>query len=365
MKKNVKVAIVDDSKIAANALRRIIEKDEQIEVIAVYHSGEELLEKLDTIKPDLITMDLNMPGIGGLKTIKKIINREPLPILVITDEATKKNTAEIAFESMQAGALDLIPKPIITDEETIEQLVLREKIKILAKVKLTEKQTKIRAKKLADTRNFQICKSKDFRIIGIVCSTGGPKALISILRELPSHFPAPILIVQHLSKGFTEQLVYWLGNECSLDVNLAEDGDLILPGVVYLAPDNYHLKVSTKLKIMLEKGDPVDGHLPSGNILLSSLAASFGNQAVGVILSGMGSDGSNGVMDIKNIGGETVAQDEESSVVYGMPRAAIENEAIKHIMNLDDIPYKLMSMVGMQTPSGRSPDVFRGSKDKI
>ena len=353
----LKILIVDDSIFVANALKKIIEKDELIKVIGIVHSGEEVVANLDKFSPDLITMDLQMPGIGGIETIKQIIKNKPYPILVITGEVKDSRDSDLVFKAMQAGALDLIPKPKLIDDDSIEHRILREKIKILSRVKVTDTLKMYKPKKELDTERFRFPLSEFFKIIGIVSSTGGPRALCSILQQLPQHFSAPIIIVQHLARGFSKQLATWLQHDSTLEIKIAEHRERLRSGVVYIAPDDKQCRISSKLEIRLENGDAdKDDHIPSGNVMLTSLAKIFKDRSIGVILTGMGSDGAKGAKEIKEIGGEIIVQDEESSVIFGMPRNAIDCHAANYVMNLADIPYKLMTLVGMQTSSGRSPD---------
>jgi two-component system, chemotaxis family, protein-glutamate methylesterase/glutaminase len=317
-----RVVICEDSKTYATALRRFLEHDSDIEVAGVFGTAEELLPALDRIDPDLVTMDLEMPGMGGLRAIEQIMGDRPVPILVLSEYAGKGS--ERAAEAMAAGALDAMPKTGLRlgEHEDVWANALRSRVKRIASIRLNRDRPRDDDRP-SPAPSDTVLESRAARVIGIGASTGGPPALLSVLRELPADFEVPVLVVQHIAPGFTRGLVSWLDSRVPLPVRIATAGVSGARGI-WFAPDDAHLRLSASMRLSTDSKTRAGLHRPSLDALFASLAARAGEGAIGVVLTGMGRDGAHGVEAICKAGGLVIAQDEESSAVFGMPAAAIE-----------------------------------------
>lgn len=346
MKHLITVLVVDDSAIIRDAIINALESDNAIKVIGTAANGKEAIDLVPQLKPDIITMDIVMPIMNGLDATKHIMAYHPTPILVITSLLSKD--MEIAFKSLTSGALDVIERPSISElsnptSKIRKQLI--DKIKILANVKvITHLEGRVIKKEkpqLVPTKE----EIKKFQIIAIASSTGGPKTLRNILSKLPVNFPIPIVIVQHISEGFTKGLVDWWDSECRIKIQEGKDAERLCEGVVYVSPSFVHMTVTKGGRIRLEDTPPVGGHKPAANVLLSSVAEAYPQSAIGVILTGMGDDGAIGIKAIKEAGGFTIAQDEASCAIFGMPKVAIEMGVVDKVVPLDEIPEELIKRV--------------------
>lgn len=314
----LRVLICEDSATYAAALSRYLEHDGDIQVVGVSPTAEELLVKLPDINPDLVTMDIELPGIDGIEATKRIMSTHPVPILVIS--AHTRRGSERAVEALAAGALEAMPKAAIKLDELDAPgaLVLRRRLRRLAGAHSRRTLVPPTETPPAAARPRQGAK-----VLGVAASTGGPPALRTVLAELPADFPLPVFVVQHMSPGFTEGLVSWLDGQLSVPVRVAEHGAQADSGI-WFAPDGAHLLVEPTLRLKLHEGAPERPHRPAADVLLRSLAESFGAGVVAVVLTGMGRDGAEGIAAVRAAGGVAIAQDQETSAVYGMPRAAAE-----------------------------------------
>src|SRR3989338_2051502 len=335
-KKMINVLIVDDSSLLAELLQDIISSDPQMHVVGIAKNGREAIEKVKIFKPDVITMDICMDVLDGVEATKQIMSENPTPILIVTSSISHENSEKI-FHAFSYGALDVFDKARIEfkdDQVSRDQLI--HQVKYLSGIAVRPygflKNPAVR--KQGDFPKWQ--KASD-KIVVIVASTGGPQAILRILKNFDTDFPCGILIVQHISKGFEENFMHWLNDECAIEVRIPENNEVIRPAVAYIAPNDKHLCVNAKRMIELASGPAVGGFRPSGNILLKSVAEVYGKAAVGVILTGMGKDGAEGMMAIKKKHGATIAQDEESSLIFGMPKAAIEMEPVNQVLPLEMI----------------------------
>ena len=318
-----RIVVCDDSPTYGRALSAFLEHDPRLEVVHIFDTAEEMLPALGDIDPDLVTMDLEMPGMGGASAVEQIMRDRPVPILVLSAHAGKDS--EHAAEALAAGALEALGKSSLRLLEPTDlwATAVRSRIKRLASVQL---KARVRAGRTTPAPARRIAMDRPVGAVGIGASTGGPPALTQVLSALPAAFPLPVLVVQHIASGFSEALVNWLDRRLGLPVGFATDGARAEPGI-WFAPDDVHLCLDASMRFVLDGHQTRGVHRPSVDMLLESLAASLGDRAVGVVLTGMGRDGADGVHAMRRAGGLVIAQDEHTSAVFGMPRAAIESGA--------------------------------------
>jgi two-component system chemotaxis response regulator CheB len=311
-----RVLICEDSRTYARGLASFLEYQDGIEVVGICATGEETLQSVSRLTPDLVTMDLELPGIGGLHTIERMMQSHPVPIVVLSAYAGRRS--ENASALLAAGALEVIDKAQVRLDEAGDPaaIALRHRLRRLGRIRVG-----VRVDDAIPTHQVE-APLRPAAAIGICSSTGGPRALQTILAGLPEDFALPVLVVQHMSTGFTEGLVRWLDQLVPLPVALACAGSTG-PGV-WVAPDDAHLILGPSMRLSLDRESVNGPHRPSGDFLLSSMARVLGPRALGVVLTGMGRDGATGVAAIIRAKGSVIAQDEATSVVFGMPRAAIE-----------------------------------------
>jgi two-component system chemotaxis response regulator CheB len=320
----VRVAVCEDSRTFAFALRRFLEREGELEVVGVYRTAEALLEALPNLRADLVTMDLELPGMDGVSATTEIMRSRPLPIVVVSDHAGR--ASERAAAALAAGAVDALHKSRFRLDEPDEarSVALRRRLGRLSRTAPRRRTSRAPgpqapSKRLAAGRRAA-------SLVTIAASTGGPAALVTVLETLPATYPVPLLVVQHMSPGFTEGLVAWLDKQIPLPVRLALAGASLGRGVV-VAPDGAHLVIEPSLRLALDRDTPAGPHRPAADVLMRSAAQTAGRGAVGIVLTGMGRDGAQGIAAIRVAGGLTIAQDEGTSVVYGMPRAAAQQGA--------------------------------------
>jgi two-component system chemotaxis response regulator CheB len=340
-----RVLVVDDSPLMCKILTNILNCDPQILVAAVASNGKEAVELVPRLKPDIITMDMDMPVVDGLEATKQIMASNPTPILIVASTVFKAGMEKV-FKAISHGALDVIDKgelELAGQKRSGDALIA--KIKFLTGVRVTDRRRGgLRSERsIVDLKPGRVEVSD--RIVAIVASTGGPQALLDVLKRLPEDFPCGIVIVQHITSGFLPGLVDWLNKECKIKVKIGEDAEAIQPGVAYIAPDDHQMRVEDSGKIALSNEPAYGGHRPSGDILLESVARAYGKGSVAAILTGMGRDGAMGMKTIKQLDGKTIAQNEKSCVVFGMPKAAIEMDVIDKVLPLEGISEEIVSMV--------------------
>lgn len=336
--KPVRVLIVDDSALVRDFLVEILASDKEIEVVGKAVNGVEALEKIATLKPDIVTMDIEMPKMNGMVAIEQIMGGEnSLPILVVTS----RDDSGTAYEAISRGALEVLPRPNMKRSSAD---YFAQRIKLLSKVKVVrhirnKTDTKDDVPQKRTNRNLP-------HVIAIASSTGGPRLLAWLFAGL-EHFPdVPIVVAQHIARGFDTGLVKWLNrNTPNANVIKGVPGERIKPGVIYLSPSSGHMEITPNNTIEVFPPEPKDIYTPSCDRLLKSVARAHGQFSMAIVLTGMGNDGTAGVKTIKQAGGTTIAQDEASSVVYGMPRAAVESGFIDQVMSLNEIGRCLNSMV--------------------
>lgn len=356
--KKVKVLVVDDSAFMRKILSDILGSNETIEVIGMAKNGVEAIRLIKLLKPDVVTMDIEMPILNGIDALKEIMQTNPVPVIMLS--SLTSDGAEATLTCLDIGAVDFIQKPSSVFRINIDDLKkeLVNKINIASKVDLTFKNRKqsVTNNKLELIQNLnksstQSRKNKHYFIV-IGTSTGGPRALQHVLPLMPKNIPASILIVQHMPPGFTKSLAERLNNMSNITVKEAEDDEKVLPGHAYIAPGNYHLEIKTKpnsdVFIKLSQEEPVSGHRPSVDALFKSVANNIDENIIAVIMTGMGADGSNGVKELKNnTDCYVIAQDEDTSVVYGMPKSAVNMGVVDDIVPLHEITNYILKKLGV------------------
>ncbi len=349
MSNEIKVLVVDDSLLTRKVLSDIVKKTYGFKLAGTANDGKFALAKIPFLKPDIITLDVNMPELDGIATLHQIMKRFPCPVIMVS--AVTKEAASETIAALEAGAVDFITKP--DSDREIEQIEneLIEKMKTASKIKIAAVSSGVKVKpvKLFDTPQAEvdITKKTTKKIIAIGISTGGPKALKEIFINKTLDLSLSILIVQHMPDTFTGAFAARLNQISNLTIKEAEDNDPILEGHVYIAPGHSHMAIYKKngdYYIRLFKGDKVSGHMPSVDVLFNSVAENFGSKAISVIMTGMGRDGADGTVEIKNKNGYTIAQDEKTSVVFGMNKEAIALGKIDVVAPLNEIGDKFTEL---------------------
>jgi two-component system chemotaxis response regulator CheB len=354
MPQPIKVLLVEDSPVALAILKKLLASSPEVTVVGTASNGKEALEAIAKLQPNVICTDLHMKEMDGLELTKQVMAKYPRPVLVISASVQQDNPERI-FDLLQAGALDIFPKPIgglPSDYERVK-LELITKIKILSGVKVFTKQPpppmvtteQLRSELTSPAIEPLFTANSLIKIVAIGASTGGPQALYKLLCQLPSNFPVPIICTQHISVGFLQGLVDWLGSECKLKVKIAQVGELPTAGTVYFAPEERHLELSTQGRFISSSLERVDGHCPSVTVMFKSAVKAYGKATAGILLTGMGKDGAAGMQAIAQAGGLTIAQDEKTSVVFGMPKEAIALNAAQQVLPIQDIAPFLLKIV--------------------
>jgi two-component system, chemotaxis family, protein-glutamate methylesterase/glutaminase len=343
MGKKVSVLVVDDSHICRQLICEALSRDSDLEVVGTANNGKEALDAARELRPQVITMDVEMPVMDGLTAVEHIMAEVPTPILMLTADP-RHQAPELTCRALELGALALQIKPAI-DAGTDAWNLSRE-VKLLSSVRVIRHIHSKRRPPLPGTVGTTPAPvmGMPYGVLAVASSTGGPQVLFRMLSELPADFPTPIVIVQHINAAFSESLAGWLANSSKLKVRLAQDGEQLLPGNVLIAPPGQHLVIPFRGRVALKPGVERDGHMPSGTVLLESAAKAYGRRSMGLILTGMGEDGADGMVAIKQAGGVTVAQNEESCVVFGMPGTAVARKAVDHIIHGDDIAGALVRL---------------------
>lgn len=348
----IKVLIVEDSLIATTILTRILNSSKIIEVVGTATNGIEGLKLIPRLKPDVICTDLHMPKMNGLDFTIEVMAMYPTPILVISASVQAEDTHHV-FRLLEAGAVDIFPKPAsgkTTDYEHIKQPLIN-RIKVLSGIKVFRKYRPVTSstptvenRVAPEFMSFSKFDHK-IKIMAIAASTGGPQAFVEILSQLPSKFSIPIVCVQHISEGFLGGFVHWLNENSRLKVKIASSGEIPQPGKIYFPPEKINLEFDSNRRFSCISNIPVDGHCPSATVMFKSVAKTFGKEAIGILLTGMGKDGATGLLDMANNGAYTIAQDEKTSVVFGMPQEAIKIGAARKILPLTAIAPDVLSLI--------------------
>jgi len=367
MSERVRVLVVDDSALMRKLIPNILARDPQIEVVGTAMDGAFALKKIEELRPDVVTLDLEMPRMDGMETLRLIMRRTPLPVILVSTHS--REGAYSTFKALALGAIDFVAKPKEASAGHLDAIAdqLIEKIKVAKRtVGKTIGQPVLEELAKPVKKNARVAVPPN-RIIAIGVSTGGPNAMQYLLSRIPAEFSGTILLVQHMPEGFTEMFARRL-DECSaLEVQEARSGDLLLAGRVLVCPGNRHMMVRRMPRgdvAVLSDSAPVNGHRPSVDVLFHSVAQEFGPTTVGVLMTGMGEDGAEGLGAIKAAGGVTIAQSEDTCVVPGMPRAAIVKGYAGRILPLDAIGPHLVSHFGGDRASERLDKSDREKLDR-
>jgi len=347
----IRVLVAEDSPATREYLVWLLGQDPALAVVGTARDGLEAVAETRRLKPTVILMDVHMPRMNGLEATRVIMQQIPTPIVMVSATLGRDEVAT-TFEALQAGALTLVPKPAGLEHpdqaETTRQLL--ETIKLMAEVPVVRRWVKRDAPTLVGRPPE--ARDRTVKVVAIGASTGGPQTLIEVLKGLPGDLGCPILVVQHIAPGFLPGFVDWLCRRTPLTAKLAAPGDVVAPGTVYLAPDSYQMGVGRDGRIQLLREQAEGGFCPSASFLFASVAAHYGRQAVGILLTGMGRDGAVGLLRIREAGGVTIAQTQESCVVFGMPGEAIRLGAAEYVLSPGQIAELIRSLVGVQPGVG-------------
>lgn len=353
----LKILIAEDSELFAHVLQDILSGEPDIEILAIVDNGEDAVRLCIELRPSLVLMDIQMPRLDGLSATEQIMATAPTPILVVTSDPYR-NGVDLSFKALSAGALDLMAKPLLVPPDARMRADFLRKVRLLAQIPVI-RHVRGKRKHLAPPVLTPVLAAASAQLsthasplVGVVASTGGPKALARLLDDLDEDFPGSLLIVQHITLGFTEHLARWLNTHTALCVREACSGDVPQAGQVLIAPGGKHMVLDEGGKVRLKRASSARGHCPSGDRLLESMARAAPERSLGVILSGMGDDGARGLRAMRDAGSVTLAQDRRSSVVWGMPQAAMAREAVVEVVELEKMGAQLnllvMQLAGQQ-----------------
>ncbi len=341
------VLLVDDSETARLLLRRIIDADPEMQVVAEARDGAEAVARTRAVQPDLVVMDVQMPHMDGFEATRRIMTETPTPIVIATTTLTQ-HEVEVSFKALSNGALLALQKPPgpADPDFNSKAAYFRRMLRLMAEVRVHRRLFNTQRPLTPPTQ------ARAADLVAIAASTGGPAAINAVLAPLPAAFPLPIVIVQHIAKGFSAGFARWLNSELTLPVALATHGERPQPGHVYLAPDDLHLAVAHDGTLQLSADEPLHGFRPSADHLFQSIATHLRTRSINVILTGMGEDGARGLEAVHRAGGWVIAQDEESAVVWSMPRAVIERRCADDVLPVSQIGEMLCSLLNI--PSNRT-----------
>lgn len=339
----VRVLVVDDSATMRGIITATLRREPTIEVVGQSANAAQAREAIKALNPDVVTLDIEMPGMSGLELLAKIMGLRPMPVVVISTLTSRG--ADTTLQALELGAFDCVAKPSLAGERAFDGLAATVQAAARARVRHTPGH-RATASVPPGPSHYE----PDGRLLAIGSSTGGVEALMTILTQLPANCP-PTVVTQHMPAAFTHSFAERLNRACQARVSEATDGAPLLPGYIYIAPGgltHLHVAPDTTLRCRLRQGDPVSGHIPSVNVLFGSVARAAGPRAVGVILTGMGRDGAEGLLAMRQAGASTLGQDEASCVVYGMPRVAFELHAVEKQVRLESIAAEIVRITNSQ-----------------
>ncbi|HWF47128.1 MAG TPA: chemotaxis-specific protein-glutamate methyltransferase CheB [Bryobacteraceae bacterium] len=358
--KKIRVLIVEDSNVIRELLEHIIGRDPRLEIAGAVGSAEEALRVLHRISPDVISMDIRLPGMNGFEATRQIMAEKPTPIVVVAG-SVESDDSTITANALEAGALTVFEKPAGATSDRYEAVAERlcTQLAIMSQVSVVRRRRIANSSPRRRERSPLDCPA-EYRMMGIVSSTGGPKALAQLLGALGPDFPLPILLVQHISSDFLDEFAAWLRSVCPFSVKIVENREVTAPGSVYLATRDRHLRLGVDC-VEIDFGAPVCSQRPSGTVLFESMARILGNQSIGVLLTGMGEDGAEGLLRVREQGGYTIAEDESTAVVYGMPAAAVRMGGVRESLPLPAIGPRILDLIATKKtrPADTAPKYSR------
>ena len=354
----IRVIVVEDSPTVRTMIMAILQEHSDFQVIGTATNGEDAIRITHRMKPDIITMDVNMPKMDGLEATKRIMSEIPTPIVVVS-ASLMQSEVDLSFDALQAGALTAIKTPVVNDPKACQEFA--QVVRTMANVPVVrrwDRNSNNGSKPKPVSVELTIptlrrSQKQSIEVIGIASSTGGPGVLAAILKKLPEDFPIPILIVQHITQGFGTGFANWLDGEVALKARLAQYGDTPTPGTILLAPDDRHMQLNNLGLVELIVDQPYRGIRPSANYLFRSFARYYGPSAMGIVLTGMGDDGAAGLEEMHQTGSVNIAQEEKSCIVYGMPREAILRQAIDFVLTPDQIASMLAQLIYNNTKGAK------------
>jgi two-component system chemotaxis response regulator CheB len=358
--KRMRVLIVDDSAFMRKVLQGIVASDPQLEMCGEARDGRDAVTQTEVLKPDVISMDINMPHMDGLQATEIIMSTNPHPILIVSSES--REGAEVTLKALQLGAIDFVAKPkggVDLDMSSVEEEICR-KLKMAAKVRVvrTATRSKLQHEVASASPRTEPTPSRfgqqteqngraaavptparsatgKFPIVVMAASTGGPATLMKVIPQFPKDFPGALVLVQHMPGNYTAQFSKQLAEVAQMRVKEAESGEIMVPGQIYVCPGSHHMRVSPSGRVSLDDGPRINGYRPCADVALESVAEFAGPMAIGIILTGMGNDGVKGVQAVRAAGGHTIAQDESTAVIFGMPQEAIQTGAVDQVLPMD------------------------------
>lgn len=345
--RKIKVLVIDDSALARDILVKGLSKDPEIEIVGTAMDVYAARDKIVFKKPDVLTLDVEMPKMDGVEFLKRLMPQYPLPVVMVSSMTSPG--AKITLEALEYGAVDFVLKPSKKIGEGLNEMMreLTEKVKMASTVDVSKWKSLLEYDAPKRVVSSKILEGSTDKIIAIGASTGGTVAITKIIERFPADIPGTV-IVQHMPPGFTRMFADKLNNSCKVEVKEAEDGDRVVRGRVLIAPGDYHMKVMRsggQYLVECHHGDKVNGHCPSVEVLFDSIADHVGSNAVGVMLTGMGRDGARAMLNMRKKGARTIAQDEKSSVVFGMPKEAFDCGGAEKLVNLDNIPEEIIKLL--------------------
>jgi len=355
--RRIRVLVVDDSALVRQILTEMLARDPGIEVVGTAGDAHIAREKIKQLNPDVLTLDVEMPKMDGLTFLRNLMRLRPMPVVMVSSLA--EHGAEVTLDALALGAVDYLPKPRIDIAAKLADYCdeLIQKVKVAASASVRALDSPQRSSPYRAPRPMSGPRAASDRVIGIGASTGGTEAIKEVLCGLPPDSPG-VLIAQHIPKAFSTPFARRLNDSCALQVCEAEDGQQILAGHAYLAPGDRHLRLArngSRYICRLEDGAPVNRHKPSVDVLFLSMAQNAGRNAIALLLTGMGKDGARGLLDIRNAGGHTLAQDEATSVVWGMPGEAVSLGAAQHVLPLGEIAAAACELAATRAARGARP----------